>query len=126
MGAVVIAAPNFVRQRQMTQVFGRDVLSGLGTALTGVLLCACVSYEDLGPSLDAAVGRNLSEVTYPQLKRLVRSTDRDGLHTHEYAYSAAGRCRWEFDVSASGQILAWRYPDQGAASSCRALAQTRP
>ena len=87
---------------------------------------ACVSYEDLGPSLDAVVGRKLSEVTYPPTDRLVRSTDRGAIRTLEYEFSGAGNCRWQFDAAASGEIVAWRYPDAKAASYCRALASTRP
>ena len=91
-----------------------------------VLVAACVSYQDLGPSLDAAVGRKLSEVTYPPMDRLVRSTDRGDVRTLEFEFSGAGNCRWQFDAAASGQIIGWRYPDAKAASYCRALASTRP
>ena len=43
--------------------------------------------------------------------RLVRSTERGELRTLEYEFSGTGNCRWQFDTAASGQIVAWRYPD---------------
>ena len=110
----------------MSASFGNWVSSAIGAAIVPACFAGCVSYSDLGPSLDAAVGRMPSEISYPPTDRLVRSFRSGNVLTLEYEFSGAGNCRWQFDTSASGRIVAWRYPDLKAARYCRALAQARP
>jgi hypothetical protein len=96
-------------------------------AVAAFALVSCASTRDLGPSLNAAVGKLPSEVTYPPMNRLTRVTEAPGTRTLHHEFSGAGNCRWEFDVVATtGRIVAWRYPDASAERYCSGLASTRP
>ncbi|MDT8999770.1 hypothetical protein RQP53_10870 [Paucibacter sp. APW11] len=86
----------------------------------------CVSFYSLDPALDAAIGRQTEALPWPSLDHLLSSTRREGVETRDYALTAAGHCRWQFDLAPTGEILAWRYPDKSAERYCRELPTSRP
>lgn len=92
-----------------------------------LVLSGCVTYFSLSPKLDEAVGKQTSDITYPELKYHNLISEDGSKSIIQYSIDSLWRCRWIFEVRKKDNVVtSWWYPDAESAAWCKKLPTSRP